>query len=159
MAGFIGKAVIAYIAMCVLYSLTVYLHFRLGFVRETRDEQGRLKAKQSRKGKLVFLGFFLVIIAAFVGLDWFLLPQSAKLGFLVVAGVNLLMMTLLVVYDSLVIDLLVIGVIRPQFLHLPEKMDLAEMKIHVKKTFAVCWIVSVLVSLISAVVFQLVFIR
>ena len=74
------------------------------------------------------------------------------------AGVNFAMLTLLVVYDSLVIDLWVIGIIRPKFLKLPDQMDLAEMKIHVKKTFIVCWFAIIPGSLLATWLFQLIFV-
>lgn len=158
MVHFIWKTAAALAAACFLYNIVVYLLFRFGFVGETRDERGRLKERQSWKGIAGILGFLLLTVAALFALDWLLLPQSAELGFWAMAGIHLIVITLLVVYDSLVIDLLVIGVIRPKFLHLPEKMDLAEMKIHVKRTFVVCWFITVPVSLIAALLFHVIFV-
>jgi len=49
-------------------------------------------------------------------------------------------MLLLVMFDSFVIDLLVLGTWKPAFLHVPKEVTLDSMKIHVKRTFQFGWV-------------------
>jgi len=60
---------------------------------------------------------------------------------------------MLVLYDSFVIDLLVIGKWRPSFMHIPQDMTLDKLWVHVKRTFILGWILITPLTVGSTVIF------
>ena len=53
---------------------------------------------------------------------------------------------------SIFIDLLLIGKIRPSYLHIPLETTIKTMKLHVIKTFTIGWIFIIPIILISSVI-------
>ena len=133
------------------FSLIVIYLFRSGKVYDSRTEEGHLQERMSLKGLLTMLSF-LVLIVAFITFTNFisLFSQGVDLKFWSVFGLNLALIIILIVYDSLVIDWLVIGHWRPAFLQLPEAMDKDQMVEHIRRTFYVAPFFAFLLAILSA---------
>ena len=81
MTDFILKAILALIALCVLYTVLVFLIFRLGLVGETRDKRGRYKEKQSLKGKAAIISFMGASSPRLSPLTGFCFRKAGRWGF------------------------------------------------------------------------------
>lgn len=157
MLEFLWKTAIWLITECAVFNIVVIFLFRTRLVFSARDEKGEMKRKQTPKGWLAIAGFLILILFALFEYDWFLLPQSAGMSFGQILLINFIFLILLVLYDSFVIDLLIIGKWRPDFLHIPKEMTFNEQWEHVKKTFIFGWIFIIPLTAISAVVFTLIY--
>jgi hypothetical protein len=78
------------------------------------------------------------MIAFFVGFGLVMFDHGTP--YLVMLGWTLILMLSLVVFDSVVVDLLVIGWWRPSFLRIPAATTFGTMKIHVARTLTVGWL-------------------
>lgn len=123
----------------IAFNVFVIMAFKSGTVSRTRDEYGAIRKIKSKKSVLMIsavMAFFVLCVCLFdYSLFRFYVP-----GFWRVFVSNFIMVMVVVLYDSLVIDLWVIGKVRPRFLNLPETMDMKAMKSHVKRQFTVGWI-------------------
>jgi len=135
----------------VIFSLIVIYLFRSDRVYDSRTEEGHLKERMSLKGLLTMLSF-LVLIVAFITFTNFisLVSQGVYQKFWPVFGLNLVLIIILIIYDSLVIDWLVIGHWRPAFLQLPEAMDKDQMVEHIRRTLYVAPFFALLLAALSA---------
>ena len=135
----------------VAFSLIVVYLFRSGKVFDARTEEGHLKEKMPRKGFLNML-IFLLIVVSFMTLTNYLslISQGISPKFWSLFCINLALIIILIMYDTLVIDWWVIGFWRPAFLKLPEKMDREQMKEHIRRTFIVAPLYAVLLAALSA---------
>jgi hypothetical protein len=133
------------------FSLIVIYLFRSGRVYNARNEEGHLKEEMPLKGLLTMLAF-LVLIVAFIALSNYLslVRLGIDLTFWSLFGLNLAMIMLLIVYDTLVIDWWVIGRWRPAFLQLPDTMDRNQMKEHIRRSFVVAPLFALLLAALSA---------
>jgi hypothetical protein len=150
---YIKISAVWFVAACFLFNFVVYFYFRLGLVKETRNEKGALKKRQSVKGILSMLGLSFIIVAALYSYNLFLFAGDANAAFMHVFAANFVMLMLLVAYDSFAIDMLVIGVIKPRFLDIPSEMTLEEMKKHVKVTYTYGWVLIIPLILISSIIY------
>ena len=134
-----------------VFSLIVIYLFRSGRVYDSRTEEGHLQERMSLKGLLTMLSF-LVLIVVFITFTNYLslISQGIDLEFLPLFGLNLALIFILIVYDSAIIDWLVIGHWRPSFLHLPEAMDKGQMADHIRRTFFAGPIFALLLAALSA---------
>lgn len=144
-----------FFSACFVFSGMVIFVFRSGIVRESRDEKAVFRKKMSWKGLLPLIIFPLLVMAMLMVFDYSMYRNSTA-GFLPLVLWNLALVFALTLYDSFVIDLLVIGKLRPAFLGLPEKMDMQAMKVHVKKTFITGWVFIVPLSVLPAVFYFIV---
>ncbi|MBN2044950.1 MAG: hypothetical protein JW757_08030 [Anaerolineales bacterium] len=133
------------------FSLVVVYLFRSGRVYDARNEGGHLKAEMPRKGLLTMLGF-LVLIIGFITLSNYLslVRRGMALTYWPLFGLNLALILILIVYDTLVIDWWVIGHWRPAFLQLPAAMDKDQMKEHIRRSFVVAPLFGLLLAALSA---------
>jgi hypothetical protein len=140
------------------FSLIVLYLFRSGRAYEARTREGHLKEDMPRKGMLNIL-LFLAVIVAFITLTNYLslVSRGSALSFWPLFGLNLALILILVIFDSLVIDWWVIGIWRPLVLQLPEEMDREQMKVHLRRTLVVAPPISVLIALLSAGMTMLIF--
>jgi len=97
-----------------------------------------------------------MIIVFFLITSFFILFQilsfNNKSNYLEIVLWSSTLMLLLILFDSLFIDLLLIGKIRPSFLHIPDETTIDTMKIHVKRTFTIGWIFIIPIVLISSLI-------
>ncbi len=114
---------------CVAFSLFVVLAFRTGMVWTARDPAGALKERIPLKGYLAMLTVPVGVISLLVLANCFGLP--AQVGFFALFLLNFGHYLILFVYDTLVIDGLVLSVWRPDFLQLPEAIGWESMKEHI----------------------------
>jgi hypothetical protein len=137
-------------AGCALLLVLTFTVYRTGIVHKTRDAAGHLKQRQSLAGAATMIAVFVLITAFFLVFQETTLPAGAGLVEHIAYTFALIM--LLVLFDSFFIDLLLIGRIRPPFLHIPEETTMQSMKVHVKKTFILGWVFIVPIVLISSIV-------
>ena len=135
----------------VAFSLVVVYLFRSGGVYDSRNEEGHLKKEMPLKGLLTMLAF-LVLIIAFITLTNYLslVRVGSTLKFWSLFGLDLVLIMILIVYDTLVIDWWVIGHWRPGFLQLPDEMDKEQMKEHIRRSFFVAPLFGLLLAALSA---------
>jgi hypothetical protein len=123
---------------CIAFSLYVIVVFRTGIFFTARKEDGTLKERIPLSGYFNML-LILVIIVGFqviantVGID----RRGYAIGLLPLFLLNYGHYLVLFLFDTVVIDGLVLGVWRPQFLRLPEAMRGATMKEHILKSIPV----------------------
>lgn len=137
----------------IAFSIIVAYLFRSGRVYAARNEEGHLKEEMPLKGLLTMLAF-LVLIVSFMTLTNYLslVRQVAMLKFWPLFGLNLTLILILIVYDTLVIDWWVIGHWRPSFLQLPDSMDREQMKVHIRRSFVAAPLFALLLAALSACV-------
>lgn len=120
------------------FNVYVVLVFRTGLVYSARQPDGTLKERIPLSG-LVNMALLLVLI---IGLQMAangvgLARRGLALSWNGLYLLNLAHYLLLFLYDTLVIDWLVIGVWRPDFLRLPEAMGRESMSIHLRSSLVV----------------------
>ena len=136
------------IAGAVLFSLFVIFIFRSGIVYTAREETGLMKKKIPLAGYLTSGGFLFLIVVFLVTANYVGLYRAGhQLSFWGVYALNLGLYLLLFLFDTLVIDGLVIGYWRPAFLQLPEAMGAESMGEHIKKSIPVGVLFGLLISL------------
>lgn len=116
----------------VVFSFYVFLVFRTGLVYTTREPDGTLKEHIPLAGRINMLIFLIAIIgfqclANYLGLA----RKNVKPDTLPLFLLNYGHYLILFLFDSLVIDGLVISIWRPRFLHLPNVMNSESMRKHV----------------------------
>jgi hypothetical protein len=133
------------------FSLVVIYLFRSGRVYDARTEEGHLKQRMSLRGLLTMLSFMALVVAFITMTNVLsLVCRGIEPRFWSLFGLNLSLILVLIVYDSLVIDWLIIGHWRPRFLNLPKAMDKEQMKEHIRRTFIVGPLFALLLALLSA---------
>lgn len=135
-----------------LFSLFIIFVFRTGIVYTARDEDGLLKEKIPILGYLVSAGF-LVCIAAFLVVANYLglIQNGVRLSFCSLYTLNLALYMILFLFDTFVIDGLVLGYWRPGFLKLPEAMGWESMKQHMLKSIPAGTFFGLIITLVSTV--------
>jgi hypothetical protein len=136
-----------------LLNVIVVMVYRTGLVHTARKRDGTLKRKIPIAGLLTMLAMLLLIVAFVVLFDSSTFSPHRHPAFTEVLLVNFAFVLLLVLYDSLVIDILVLGLWKPAFLHIAEEVTLESMVFHVKKQFTVGWLFLVPIILISSLIF------
>ena len=138
------------IGMAAFSAIIIYL-FRSNRVYEARTEEGHLKKEMPLKGLLNMLIFLALVVAFIAGANYVsLISRGIFPKFWGLFGINLALIMILIVYDTLVIDWWVIGHWRPRFLHLPDKMDKDQMKVHIRRSFVVAPMFGLLLAILSA---------
>ena len=135
------------------FSAFVVLAFRTGIVFSARNEEGHLKEAIPLRGYLV-MGAFLICIVGFLVLANYLglYRRGFQLSLSAFFVLNLALFLILFLYDTLVIDGLVIGYWRPAFLNLPEAMGKDSMRTHILKSIPVGVVFGLIISAISSVI-------
>jgi hypothetical protein len=137
----------------VLFSFFVIFVFRSGIVYTTRNEEGLLKENIPLRGYLTPGLFVLSIVGFLVLANYFgLARQNFRLSFGALYLLNLLLYLILFLFDTIVIDGLVLGYWRPAFLQLPEAMGWDSMKVHIIKSVPVGAFFGLLIALVSATI-------
>jgi len=153
---YILKTIFWFLGMCIIFNFMVVFLFKSGFVNETRDDRGHLKKKQSFKGLLVMLLFSLFVIIIMIIYNYSLFNNN-DVSFWKIISFDFIIIMLMVFYDSFIIDLLVIGIIRPKIINLPDSMNINTMKEHVKLTFIKGWIFIIPLISIPSIIYYFIF--
>lgn len=147
---------VSFLAGAFLLTLVVLFVFRTGIVYSNREEDGTLKKEMPLKGYAV-MGLTLVLILAFLVLCDYLAFRDVSAGLVRILIFNMLLITLLSLYDGLIIDLWVLGKVRPRILHLPDAVTMDSMKYHVKKQFTAAWALKIPLALVSGLLYYALF--
>jgi hypothetical protein len=136
-----------------LFCVYVVMVFRTGIVYTAREEDGTLKKKVPVSGILNMAGLLLAIVglqvaANAVGVS----GKGFRLAFLALFGLNYTHYLILFVFDTLVIDVLVLGIWRPAFLQIPDSMGRESMKEHITTSIPVGLAAGVLLAGISTTI-------
>jgi len=117
---------------CALFSVFVVVAFRTGIVFAARKEDGTLKKRIPLRGRLAMLIVPLGIVGLQVVANYFGLARKAlEISFSSLFLLNLGYYLILFIFDSVVIDGLVLSVWRPAFLRLPDAIGRESMKRHI----------------------------
>lgn len=135
------------------FSAFVVLAFRTGIVFTARNEDGLLKKNVPLRGYLVMVVFLLSIVGFFVLANYLgLAGRGFQLSLVALFVLNLALFLILFLYDTIVIDGLVIGYWRPDFLNLPDAMGKESMRTHMLKSIPVGFMFGLVISAISSVI-------
>ena len=123
---------------CIAFSLYVIVVFRTGAVFTARKADGTLKERVPLSGYLN-MAFFLVLIVGFqvIANIFGIARRGYDISLFFLFLLNYGHYLVLFLFDTVVIDGLVLAVWRPQFLHLPDAMDGASLKEHILKSLPV----------------------
>ncbi len=135
-----------------LFSAFVVFVFRSGLVYASRKDDGTLKERIPRRGYLVMGAFLLAIVGFLVAANACGLARNAfsiSLGRLF--ALNFALYLILFLYDTFVIDGLVVGLWRPSFLQLPDAMGWESMKEHMLRSIPVGLAFGVILAGVSAI--------
>jgi len=117
---------------CALFSVFVVVVFRTGIVFTARQEDGTLKKRIPLTGYLAMLIIPFDIVSLQVVANYFGLARRAlEVSFFSLFLLNLGHYLILLIFDSVVIDGLVLSVWRPGFLQLPDAIGRESMKRHI----------------------------
>jgi hypothetical protein len=137
----------------VLFSFFIIFVFRSGVVYTTRNEDGLLKEKIPLRGYLTPAVFLLCIVGFLVMANYFgLARQNFRLNFGPLYLLNLVLYLILFLFDTIVIDGLVLGYWRPEFLRLPNAMGWDSMKVHIIKSIPVGAFFGLMIALLSTTI-------
>ena len=147
---------ICFLAGAFLLTIILLIVFRTGIVYSNRKEDGTLKERMRLKGYVV-MGLTLVLILIFFVFCDYLTFRDISPGLMRIFVFNVLLVTSLSLYDGLVIDLWVLGKVRPSILHLSDAVTMDSMKYHVKKQFTVAWVIKIPLAVMSGLAYYLLF--
>jgi hypothetical protein len=117
---------------CAVFSAYVVVVFRTGIVYTARKEDGTLKKRVPLSGYLNMLFLLSGIIGLQVVANYFgLARQALEVRFLSLFLLNFGHYLILFLFDTLVIDGLVLSVWRPAFLQLSDALGQESMKQHI----------------------------
>ena len=138
---------------CCLFNVYVILVFRTGIVYTARHKDGTLKKKASVSGivnSLILLG---CILGIQVASNYFgLASRRAEVSFIGLYLLNYALYMLLLIYDTLVIDYLVIVKWRPKFLMIPEAMNAQSMRKHIIASIPVAPAIGLVLTALSTLI-------
>jgi hypothetical protein len=153
LSAVIGFLITWTIIGALLFSLFVLFVFRSGVVYTARNEDGLLKEKIPLTGYLSSAGFLVLIVIFLLGANNFGLYRSGyELTFGSLFALNLGLYLLLFLYDTLIIDGLVLGYWRPDFLQLPEAMGAESMGTHMRKSILPGILFGLVIALICSAI-------
>jgi hypothetical protein len=137
----------------IAFSIYVFAVFRSGLVYAARKQDGTLKERIPLSGLLNMLVFLLMLVgfqvlANYIGLA----HDGIDIRFVALYLLNLGHYFILFLFDTLVIDGLVIGVWQPGFLRLPDEMGAESMKKHISKSIPVGIIAGAVLTAISTAI-------
>ena len=134
-----------------LFSVFVIIVFRSGIVYAARKEDGLIKERIPLTGYLPSAGFLVLIVIFLLAANYFgVIRRSFQPGFWGLFGLNYGLYLVLFLFDSLVIDGLVLGRWRPGFLNLPDAMGSESMREHIKKSLPVGIVFGLILALLSS---------
>jgi hypothetical protein len=135
---------------CLVFSAFVIVAFRSGLVWTARDRDGTLKRRIPLRGCLAMS----IIPAGLIGLQmaanvWGLRREGLELDFWLLWLLNFGHYLVLLTYDTVVIDGLVLGVWRPGFLRLTGEIGPDSMRRHILVSIPVGLVAGAVMTAIS----------
>lgn len=122
----------------VIFCVYVVVVFRTGMVYTAREVDGTMKKKIPLSGILNMLGFLLGIVGLQLAANAFgVCGKGFRLPFPGLLGLNYAHYLILFIFDTVIIDGLVLGVWRPGFLRIPDSMGKESMKEHITASIPV----------------------
>ena len=116
----------------VAFSVYVVVVFRTGIVYTNRKTDGTLKERIPLIGYFNMIAFLVAIVGLQVLANYFGVARVGyRMGFLSLFLLNFGHYSILFIFDTVVIDGLVLAVWRPGFLRLPDDMGRESMKKHI----------------------------
>ncbi len=137
----------------VAFSVYVLVVFRMGLVFTSRKQDGTLKERIPFSGYLNML-ILLIIIVGFQCLANYLglVRRDISMSFFSLFLLNFAHYLALFIFDSVIIDGLVLSLWRPKFLHVPDTIGRDSMKKHVLKSIPIGMVAGIGLTLISTVI-------
>ncbi|MBI9051952.1 MAG: hypothetical protein JEZ00_21230 [Anaerolineaceae bacterium] len=129
-----------------LFTVWVY---RSGAVHRSRHYDGTMNTKSDWQGKVLSFLFLAIVIILLVIYDKTINCQQT-LNFWQLSLANFTLMFILTLFDSFIIDLLVLARWKPAFLKIPDEVTVESMRLHVKKTFQLGWVIILVLSFLSS---------
>lgn len=141
-----------------VFSVLVIFLFRSGGVYIARNQEGLLKEETTLQGILASLSMLVVIIGFLVAANYFgLFAKGFQLGFVPLWLTNFVLYMIVSIFDTWVIDWLVVAVWRPGFLNLPEEMGKKSMREHIQQSILVVPVIGVVLTVLATGISYLVF--
>ena len=136
-----------------LFGAYVVVVFRTGLVYTARNDDGTLREHLPASGQVNML-ILLVAIVGFQVLANYLgiAREGHRVSFLSLYLLNLAHYLVLFLFDTLIIDGLVLAVWRPSFLQLPEAMGRESMKGHMLRSIPVGLVAGIALSAFSTAI-------
>lgn len=137
----------------ILFSVLVFFLFRSRLVYTSRKEDGTLKENIPLTGFLTMGVFLITVVLFFILANYFgIVKQRYHPNFGTLLLINFFLYLLLFLFDTLIIDALVLGRWRPTFLDLPDAMGGESMKEHIRRSIPVGVASGVIISLVSTAI-------
>jgi hypothetical protein len=138
----------------LIFTIFVIFVFRTGLVWKSRNKDGLLKKKHSLASVLSML----ILPAGFIVLQVIFsrLTFEATDHISIVLSMNFMLFAILFIYDSLVIDYLVLSLWRPDWLKIPSTLNKDSMKKHILISIPIGTIIGAVMTLISTSIFYLI---
>ena len=141
---------------CAALSAYVILAFRTRIVYTARKEDGTLKKHIPLSGYLNMVIFLLLIVGFQVVANYFgLFREKLQVGFVPLFLLNFGHYCILFLFDTAVIDGLVLAVWRPGFLRLPDALGRQSMKTHILKSVPVGIVAGIGLTIVSTMLSHL----
>jgi hypothetical protein len=129
--------------------LVVFL-FHSGLVFSARKRDGTLKGKIPLRGILTMAAFLAIIIGFFLLADYRGVVQPGQdLGYSDLYLLNYGLYVILFIFDTLIIDGLLLSLWRPGFLKLPDELGKESMKTHILKSLPVGMVAGLVLAAIA----------
>lgn len=139
---------------CVLFSIYVIIAFHSGLVYTARKQDGTLKQRIPISGILASGSLLAGIIVFQIAANRFGLTktQTDNLRFTGLYLLNFVHYVFLFIFDTLIIDGLVLSIWRPAFLNLPDSLSKESMSRHILFSIPVGLIAGALLSAASSAI-------
>jgi hypothetical protein len=138
---------------CAVFSAYVVAVFRTGIVYTSRKEDGTLKRQIPLSGYLNMLIFLLGIVGLQVVANYFgLVRKALEVSFFSLFLLNFGHYLILFIFDTVVIDGLVLSVWRPGFLQLSDAIGGESMKKHMLLSIPIGTVTGVGLAAVSTVI-------
>ncbi|MBN1523134.1 MAG: hypothetical protein JW904_01520 [Spirochaetales bacterium] len=141
---------------CMLLNILLIFVYRTDIVHAARKRDGTVKKKIPASG-LLSMGIFLLFSGMyFLVFNFIFFQQYTENSFLYIFSANLVLISLLSLYDAFVLDIFVLAVWRPAFLHIPQELTVKSMTQHIRKQMTIGWLIKVPVAAASAFFFWII---
>ena len=147
----LGKLIAVLTAGAVLLFVLSFTVYRKSYYyQKAQAEMLGVAQKPGVLSRLVTVGMMLSMILFFAFVDLWISPDVSH-SFVLIFAVNLLLITLLSLFDALFIDYFVLLIWRPAFWRLPEGQPTRDrMMRHIKVQFTVGWLFKIPIALLAA---------
>jgi hypothetical protein len=135
---------------CVAFSIFVVIAFRTGLVFTARKDDGTLKERVPIQGILAMTIIPIALLGLTLVSNYFgLVRNEVVLDFSPLFLLNFGIYVIFFIYDTLVIDGLVLGIWRPSFLNLPDAMGKESMSKHILISIPVGLLFGIILTLFN----------